>query len=272
MRYTGLQPQYFPRLHYFARILFADIFMVRDDVQFVKKHTYPDGKTGKSYQADTPIKQPNGSQFLSVPTRHEGFQSIKDTKISYDVDWIESHLKTLQINYAKSSQFSSVFPQIESLLQQKKPILGQLNIATILWGILILLGELSIPLEALTIAYVNAKLEKQDKFPLNEIKLGSESKALNNKTLERNEKIIALMNEVGADEDYCGGTALNAYMDMDGFKNKGIKVTIQEWKSLPYTQLFTKQHGFVGDLSILDLFMNASPDERETIIKKGVIV
>lgn len=272
MRYTGLQPQYFPRLHYFARILNTNIFMIRDDVQFVKKHTYPDGKTGKSYQADTPIKQASGQYLLSVPTKHDGFQSIKDTKLSYDTDWSASHLKTLQISYAKSVNFPSVYPQVEQLLMQKFTTLAQLNIATILWGILLLLGEFSIPFEALTIAYVNTKLKKQNTFPLKEIRLGSESKALADHSLGRNEKIIALMEEVGANEDYCGGTAMSAYMDLDEFKDHGIKVTIQDWQCHEYTQLFERQQGFIADLSIIDLLMNASHKERLDVIKKGVIV
>jgi hypothetical protein len=272
MRYTGLQPQYFPRLHYFARILNTNIFMIRDDVQFVKKHAYPDGKTGKSFQADTPIKQSTGMQFLSIPTKHEGFQSIKETKVSYNTDWTASHVKALQFAYAKAANFKSVFPQIENLLLQNFGTVAQLNIATVLWSILILMGEFSIPLETLTIAAVNAKLKQQKKFPLKEIKLGSKSKALVDHSLGRNEKIISLMEEVGADEDYCGGTAMSAYMDLEEFKKHDIKVTIQEWKCSEYPQLFNKRQGFIEDLSIIDLFMNASPEERLEVIKKGVIV
>jgi hypothetical protein len=272
MRYTGLQPQYFPRLHYFARILQADIFMIREDVQFVKKHTYPDGKTGKSYQADTPIKSANTTQLLAIPTKHDGFQSIKETNISYDVDWVGSHLKTLQINYAKAVNFNSIFEQITLLLTQKFIHLSELNIATMLWGIMLLLGETSVPIEGLSIAAVNAKLKDQNIFPLKEIKLGSQSKALSNTRLERNEKIIAVMKEVGATEDYCGGTALSAYMNVEEFKQHGIQVTIQEWESHPYHQLFTKQQGFVGNLSIIDLFFNEQAENWAEVLKKGVVV
>jgi hypothetical protein len=272
MRYTGLQPQYFPRLHYFARILHADVFMIRDDVQFVKKHTYPDGKTGKSYQADTPIKSANNTQLLAIPTKHDGFQSIKDTQISYDVDWAGSHLKTLQINYAKAGQFANVFPQIEQLLSKKLKTLDTLNISTLLWGVLQLLGEPSVEEKDLTIKNVNAKLKTQKIFPLKEIRLGSESKALNHPSLGRSAKIFALMKEVGATEDYCGGTALSAYMDLEEFKQHGIKVTVQEWESIPYQQLFIKQQGFVGNLSILDLLLNEQPAHWAEVINRGVVV
>jgi hypothetical protein len=80
------------------------------------------------------------------------------------------------------------------------------------------------------------------------------------------------MKEVGANEDYCGGTALSAYMNMDEFKEQGIKITIQEWKCLEYPQLFTKQQGFIKDLSLIDFVMNTPPNEQGDIIKKGVSV
>src|SRR3989344_745861 len=97
VRYSGIQPQYFPRLHYFARILATDIFVIRNDAQYVRKHKYPNGSIDKSYQAHSPIKQALGRQLLSVPTQHEGFAPLAATKIFYDQTWMQNHLKALQI-------------------------------------------------------------------------------------------------------------------------------------------------------------------------------
>lgn len=41
MRLADIQPQHFPRLHYLARLLDSDVFVIRDDVQFAKSHRYP---------------------------------------------------------------------------------------------------------------------------------------------------------------------------------------------------------------------------------------
>src|SRR5690349_5274963 len=105
MRYTGYQPQYFPRLHYVARMMHTDVFFIRDDVQFVKNHTYPDGKRGKSYQAHSPIKQPTGIYYLSVPIKRNGIFSLANTAVSYDDNWTDIHLKTLRMAYARSPNF-----------------------------------------------------------------------------------------------------------------------------------------------------------------------
>ena len=82
-----------------------------------------------------------------------------------------------------------------------------------------------------------------------------------------NEKIIALCKEVGATEDYCGGTGATAYMDSELYKKNGIKITVQDWKCREYPQLFTKQQDFIPNLSIIDLLMNVSTEEAVKVIK-----
>src|SRR3990170_1092002 len=115
MRYSGIQPQYFPRLHYIARILNADIYMIRDDVQHVRKHKYPDGRTDKSYQVHTPIKQSFGVDLLSVPVKNK-FALIVDTQITYDQDWVADHLKALPVVYGRASTFKKIFDDISLVL------------------------------------------------------------------------------------------------------------------------------------------------------------
>ncbi|MDO8658249.1 MAG: WbqC family protein [Candidatus Levybacteria bacterium] len=266
-RYTGIQPQYFPRLHYFARILNADVFLIRDDAQFVRKHKYPDGKTGKSYQAHTPIKQALNTHFFMVPTMHIGIFSLTKTVISYNESWTETHLKTLQTVYRKAPNFQKLYPEIEDLLNTSYKYLAELNIATILWGILHLLGEIKVTKDKLSIEFVNNKLKKQNAFRLKNIRNASQSKilVLNNK-LTANEKIIALCKETGANEDYCGETGVAAYIDKKLFESNGIKITVQDWKCKEYAQLFYKQQGFIPNLSIIDLLMNVPQKEAAKII------
>ena len=265
MRYTGIQPQYFPRLHYFARILCADIFMIRDDAQFLRKHVYPDGKIGKSYQAHTPIKQSFGAQYLHIPAQHDGFKPMFLTKISYQQDWINAHIKTLQMSYGKARHYKQHISEIQNLLTRKYITIAELNTATILWGILHLLNE-KITKEKLTLTYVNRRLKKATKIRLKEIKLASQTKVGTDPSIKKNEKIIALCKEVGATEDHCGQTAIDAYMDKKLYKKNGIKITIQDWKCKEYPQLFIKQQSFIPNLSIIDLLMNVSSDEARAIL------
>jgi hypothetical protein len=114
-RYTGIQPQYFPRLHYFARILNTDVYMIRDEAQFVRSHSYPSGGRDKSYQADTPIKQPTGRSLMSVPIIHNGYQPIAETKIAYERTWVADHIKTLEVVYGKAENFKTLIPQVRDV-------------------------------------------------------------------------------------------------------------------------------------------------------------
>lgn len=267
MRYSGIQPHYFPRLHYFARILQTDIFMIRDEAQFVRKHKYPDGNVGFSYQAHTPMKQSTGLTTLSFSTKHDGLKPIATTAVAYENDWPSDHLKTLTYAYAKAPNFSILYNEIAELLFCKPATVGELNIATILWGIAHLLGEHTITAEKRSLAYITSTLASRHPFRLQQIRLSSQSPALTNgQLLTANEKIVALCKEVGATEDYCGGTGHAAYIDEQVFKDNDIAITIQDWQCQRYPQQFMRNQGFLPNLSIIDLLMHTSTKEAQKII------
>jgi len=265
VRYTGIQPQYFPRLHYFARILDTDIFVIRDDCQYVSNHKYPDGSRGKSFQSHTPIKHSQGWYLLHVPIAHQGFRKIVDTEVDPKASWVQDQLMTIKMAYGKTTHFPLVNQQISDLLRNQYPSLAELNIATICWGLLKILGE-PISKDILSLDYVNKRLAKSHPFRLKSIRRGSLLAALQNNKLSANEKIIAACHEVGATEDYCGGTGLAAYLDINLLKKNGISITVQDWKCREYTQQFSKKHPFIPNLSIVDLLMNVPPKEVVKIL------
>jgi len=266
LRYTGIQPQYFPRLHYFARILNTDIFVIRDDAQYVRKHKYPNGLTDKSYQAHSPIKQASGKQLLDIPIAHERFTPLYLTKIIYDQSLVKDHLKALRNAYAHGPFFQDIYPQIEKLLETNYVTLADLNIATIIWGILRLLEEKTITKDKLTLPVINKKLSGKTPFRLKKIARASESRALKNTNLSTNEKIVALCKEFGATEDYCGGTGVAAYVEHELYKKNGINITVQDWKCKEYPQQFLRREGFMPNLSILDLLFNVSSEDARVIL------
>jgi hypothetical protein len=88
MRLSDIQPQYFPRLHFFARMLASDVFVFRDDVQFVRNHKYPDGSRGPSYQVHTPIRIPDGASLLTVSVKKGSLLPIGRAEVSYEQKWV----------------------------------------------------------------------------------------------------------------------------------------------------------------------------------------
>lgn len=267
MRYSGIQPQYFPRLHYFARALNTDYFVLRDEVQFVVRHKYPDGHNGPSYQAHTPIAASSSIHLLNIPTAHQGLLPINKTLVSYNHSWVHKHLKTLEVNYSRSNNFSKIQPEIALILNAKPQFLSELNIQTFLWGINMLLGS-PLSLNELSIENINKILKKDRRFRLQKIFTASSIKQSIEKNLSANEKILAIIKAIGADEDYTGGTAAQAYMDHALFEEKGIKVIVQDWTCQPYPQLFEKKLGFIANLSIIDLLMNTPLEQSIDIISE----
>lgn len=264
MRYCGIQPQYFPRLHYFARLLDSDLFVIRDDCQFVSRHKYPDGTKKPSFQVHTPIKFTGGTFHLNVPYIHQGYTPLFKTLISYDHNWVHAHLKTISNVYTKAANFKKIFPEIIELLNQKLANLTDLNIKILVWGINHLLDE-SFDITKLTIDNLNQKLTKQNQFRLQKIARSSETGIIYD-NLTANQKILALIKHFGANEDHCGGTGVVAYLENELFEAENIKVTVQDWKCNIYPQTFPKTP-FIPNLSIIDLLMNVDNKQAISIIK-----
>lgn len=267
MRYTGIQPHYFPRLHYFARLLNTDIFVIRDEVQYVKKHKYPDGKNGPSYQSHTPIATSDGEYLLNVPTK-KGMCRIVETKVTYDHPWMESHLLTIHHQYKKSPFFDDIYPELNILLQKQYDNLADLNIATLVWALSYILEVKGIDIGSSDTAELTEALAHiSHPFRIKKILRGSHIPSLaNTSTLSASEKILAVCKELGVTEDYCGGTAVAAYFDLELLRKNGIKVTVQNWECKPYPQSFRKRIGFLPNMSILDLLMNTSPKHALEIL------
>lgn len=269
MRYTGIQPQYFPRLHYIARLLNTDIFLIRDDVQFVGRHDYPDGKRGPSYQAHTPIATASGRYLLNVPIQHGGFQLLYKTPISYQHAWVRSHIETIKLNYKKAAYASSIIPQVETLLNNKYPSIAELNIASLLWALSIILDIESFAVGSFdTDAFTGLLKQQAHGFRLKRIERGINIPVLTHEgtSMSASEKILAACKALGVTEDYCGGTAVAAYFDQELMNKNGISVKVQNWTCSAYSQTYDRKIGFLPNLSIIDVLMNVSPAEARTIL------
>lgn len=261
MRLSDIQPQFFPRLHYFARMLASDIFVLRDDVQFVRNHKYPDGNRGVSYQAHTPIKTPEGIHLLPVSIKKGGLLPINETQVSYDQPWTQKQINILKNHYGKSPNAKQVIPEIELLLGQQFTTVGDLNIATTCWGLSRLLGVEKTTEECFTIDFVNNLLKETVSCRLQRIALGSDYlDKESDPSSTASERIVALCKEFEADEYLGGGTAIQAYVETELFEKNGVKLQIQDWDCPTYPQQHDKKTGFIANLSIIDLLMNVTAE------------
>lgn len=270
-RLVGYQPQYFPRLHYYARILDSDIFTISDYLQYVRKHAYvlPDGssKRGPSYQAHVPIKSASGVLLLDIPVRKggvEGRQALTEAEIDYSSHWQQKHLNSIHNLYAHAPRYKDIFPSLSLLLTQRYSSLAELTVETVLWGLCHLfempcdrpkgplLGDInqSLPYTPFRLKKI-IRMSKTDIPPADKVER------------DANDWLIEKCRYFGADEYYYGGSAALAYMDFSKFETAGIALVQQNWRSAPYRQL----HGeFVPNLSIIDLLMNVPPAEARDVL------
>lgn len=272
VRLSSYQPQYFPRLHYFARLLDSDIFTVSDYLQYVRKHAYraPDGSNHRvfSYQAHTPIKGADGPLLLDIPVKKggtEGKQPLNEAEIDYSSNWQQKHLNSIHNFYHRAPQYQEMFPSLSLVISQRYSSLAECSIETVLWG----LGKLfEIPCtrpKGPLLRQVNEALP-HDGFRLKKIVRMSETgiPPADKEERDANDWLIETCRAFKADEYYFGGTAGAAYMQFEKFTDAGITLTEQSWKCAEYPQL---GGDFIPNLSIIDLLMNLPPHEAREILK-----
>ena len=266
MTLSDIQPHYFPRLHYFARMFASEHFVIRDDVQFVKNHKFSDGTRGVSHQVHSPIKTNAGIHLLNVPVKKGGMLPIYQTQISYDQPWAKKQLNQLKSNYAKSPEFHSVFGEIEAILDSGYETVAKLNNATLFWALFRLLeGRAPESLTSLSLDSVNTLLQERRVGELGHITAGT-SLFPRESELSASEKIVYLCNNFKATNYLAGGTAFDSYMDPEIFQDNQINIEVQSWTCQPYPQQNTQVEAFIPNLSIIDLLMNCPTEQALEIL------
>lgn len=266
MTLSDIQPHYFPRLHYFARMFASEHFVIRDDVQFVKNHKFSDGNRGVSHQVHSPIKTSAGIHLLNVPVKKGGMLPIYQTQISYDQPWAKKQLNQLKSNYSKAPEFHSVFDEIEAIFDAGYDTVAKLNNATLFWALFRLLkGRAPESLTSLSLDSVNTLLQERRVGKLGTISTGTGLFSGENE-MSASEKIVYLCKNFKATNYLAGGTAFDSYMDPDIFHDNQINIEVQNWTCRSYPQQNTQVEAFLPNLSIIDLLMNCSAKQALEIL------
>jgi len=206
------QPQFLPWLGYLDKIDRADLFVLLDSVQFKKNE----------WQNRNRIRTAQGSQWLTVPVRHNFGQPIKDVRISQTTDWRAKHLKSLEMHYAQAAHREPALAGLHALYRQSWDRLTDLNVAVLQW----LLGEFGI------------------KTPL---RLSSDMRLPEDPT----ERLIEICRTVGA-TSYLAGAGARDYMDFKKFEAAGISVEMQDFRHPVYRQCYEP---FLPGMAAIDLLL-----------------
>ena len=195
-----IHPNYFTNIHQFTQIIKADniLFEVSDNYQkqTFRNRTYIYGANGKL------------GLFIPVIHTHKNRELFKDVKISYDSNWMDLHLKSLQSAYRSSPYFEYFEDDFIKLYSEKEKFLADFNIKCI--------------------KLISNLLDLDLNFKIS------------NEYVEKTNDII----------------------DLRDLSNARKEKKIDTPK---YIQVFESKHGYINNLSILDLLFSEGPNSVSLI-------
>jgi hypothetical protein len=116
------QPEAFPWLGFFNKMMLADEYVILDNVKFRKNY----------FQNRNRFVMNGQSIFLTIPVEKEANSKIiKDVKISYTTKWQKKHLNTIKQSYKKAPFFKHYKDFFEDLYAQKFMYLIDFNMYVI---------------------------------------------------------------------------------------------------------------------------------------------
>lgn len=215
------QPTYLPWIGYFDLIDQVDLFVVLDNVQFVKQ----------SWQQRNRIRAGNGLQWLTVPVVFRGRlgQLVKDVEIR-DPEFGRNHIRAIELAYRRSPFFSEYFAALRQRLEQMRGgLLLNLNLGLIDWALEIL--GIKTPLVLASSLGVVGK---------------------------RTELLANICQAVGATEYLSPlGSAEYLLTEQDVLRRRGVDIWFQNYEHPCYRQVFAPFEPFA---SVIDLIFNCGPE------------
>lgn len=198
MQVTIHQPDFLPWIGFFERWDEADLYMVLDDVQFLRR----------GWHHRDCIKTAQGPQWLTVPVKSKGRydQAIREVEIDGD-NWRRKHLKAVELAYRKAPYFDAVFSGLRAVYERRQRLLIDLNMDLLQWAA----GLLGITTPVVYASEYGV-------------------------TVTRTERLVALTRAVGA-EVYLSGTGSRSYLEEHRFEKAGLRVRWHTPREPSYPQL-----------------------------------
>jgi len=221
------QPDFMPYLGFFHRLLKADIFIIMDNVQFVKS---PNGMTHRDL-----IKTPQGKSWITLSVEKAPQKTIIcDINLSKNTDWENKSLKKIEQNYVGARYFNEIHPYVEEMYSHSYSKLIDIN----MYSINMLMKIFNINIHSVLLSSLKTSGAK-------------------------NELLISALKGVGA-STYLSGLGAKSYLDTNKFSESGISVVWQHYSPITYPQQF---EGFTPNLSSIDLLYNCGIEKsRELLI------
>ena len=227
-----MQPYLFPYIGYFQLVNAVDKFLLYDDVNFINR-----GWINRNR-----ILVNRNPHLFTVPLMNGNQNTlIKDLKLAVSEKWKYKFLKTIEFAYKKAKYFSSVFPNIEAVINTKSIFLFEWHMKSFH----LILNFLAI-----------------------DTKLVQSSVNYDNRNLSGEKRIL----------DICIKENCRQYINPEGgihlynkhmFKKEGIELNFLKAEPICYKQF---ENEFVPYLSIIDVMMFNSVDRIGSFLNKHQLV
>ncbi len=224
------QPNFFPYLGFFDKIIKSDIFILLDDVQFQK--------TGGNWTNRVLIMMNKEPKWLTAPIQRNfsGTKNINEMTFIDSEEWRYSLINRIKENYKKFPFYLPTINFIEPLIMNKEQNITKFNTFVI----------------KSIIEYLNIRDTKIYNSSSFNLKLKSS-------------KLLCELTKIVDGKTYLCGDGAADYFDELPFKEDKIKVFYQEFTHPTYKQ---KNSGnFVKGLSIIDAMMNIGKEGVISILK-----
>tara|TARA_B100000795_G_scaffold268331_1_gene255098 strand:- start:1761 stop:2450 length:690 start_codon:yes stop_codon:yes gene_type:complete len=196
MRLAVMQPYFFPYIGYWQLINAVDIFVIYDDVNFIKS----------GYINRNNIFQNGTSQLITLELlSSSSFKKINEINISNNSKKL---LKNINQNYSKAPFFKDVFPMIEEILNNEQKDLAK---------------------------FLGSSLIKISKYLNIDTKFIYSSDLKNNKLLMAQERLIEISKILKA-TDYINAIGGIDLYDKDIFSQNKINLSFLKTHEISYKQ------------------------------------
>lgn len=213
------QPNFFPWLGYFDKLVRADVFVLLDNVQF--------SKTGGTWSNRVRLLGGGAPSWITLPVvrAYSGVRLVREMQIDNRQPWRRKFLQTLRTDYAHANHFSAVFPEVAALVENGTGSLLEFN------------------------RHAITELCRLMEIDTSKVVLGSSLSVDGRAT----DLLVSTVRAVGGSAYLCGDGS-EGYLENEKFDQAGLRLIHQNFLHPTYSQ--GANDTFVPGLSCIDALMH----------------
>ncbi|HMI79762.1 MAG TPA: WbqC family protein, partial [Ferruginibacter sp.] len=225
------QPNFFPWLGYFDKIIRSDIFVFLDDAQLQK--------TGGGWSNRVQLAIAGEAKWFTAPVNRNFHGTATINNITFDekVPWRDKLIKTLELNYRKAAFYNEAINFLKGVIKYPEQNVALYNS----YCIRAILDQLKMKSNLVVASGMNV-------------------------TENATERLIVITKKSGGNVYLCGGGA-GGYQEDHLFSEAGIDLKYQDFKPTVYDQ--NGMEKFIAGLSIIDVIMHCGFEGTRQLLYNG---